>query len=60
MALQLSISHVCRHAMAVKLYNYPVRCAQGRVKRLSPLYVYLCVVKKHGCLLSYCSKIATK
>ena len=41
------------------------RCAyaQGRVKRLSPsiyLFVCLCVVKKHGCLLSYRSKIATK
>ena len=41
------------------------RCAyaQGRVKRLSPsiyLCVCVCVVKKHGCLLSYRSKIATK
>ena len=45
------------------------RCAyaQGRVKRLSPsIYIYVCmcvcvcVGKKHGCLLSYRSKIATK
>ena len=47
------------------------RCAyaQGRVKRLSPsIYLFVCVcvcvdvcvVKKHGCLLSYRSKIATK
>ena len=43
------------------------RCAyaQGRVKRLSPsIYIYVCVCvcggKKHGCLLSYRSKIATK
>ena len=40
------------------------RCAyaQGRVKRLSPSYLFVdvCVVKKHGCLLSYRSKIATK
>ena len=42
------------------------QCAyvQGRVKRLSPS-IYLCVCicvcrQKHGCLLSYCSKIATK
>ena len=49
--------------------------AQGRVKRLSPsIYLFVgvcvcvcvcvcvdvCVVKKHGCLLSYRSKIATK
>ena len=43
------------------------RCAyaQGRVKRLSPsIYMCnvccVCVGKKHGCLLSYRSKIATK
>ena len=32
---------------------------QGRVKHLSPC-VCMCVIKKHGCLLSYCSKIAIK
>ena len=31
------------------------RACAGRVKRLS-----MCVIKKHGCLLSYRSKIATK
>ena len=40
------------------------RCAyaQGRVKRLSPsIYLCVCVCRqKHGCLLSYRSKIATK
>ena len=38
---------------------YPVHYAQERLKSLSPS-VYICVVKKHGCLLSYRSKIATK
>ena len=47
------------------IYRIITRCAmraQERVKRLSPsiLFVCVCVVKKQGCLLSYCSKIATK
>ena len=51
------------------IVSFITRCAyaQGRVKRLSPsiylfvcLFVRVCVVKKHGCLLSYRSKIATK
>ena len=52
-------------------HYYPVRYAQERVKRLSPsIYIFVgvcvcvcvcvCVVEKHGCLLSYRSKIATK
>ena len=48
-----------------KVLGVITRCAyaQGRVKRLSPsiyIYVCVCVGKKHGCLLSYRSKIATK
>ena len=55
----------------VHVSAFITRCAyaQGRVKRLSPsiyIYMYVCVCvcvcggKKHGCLLSYRSKIATK
>ena len=54
-----------RDVLHVHVLLIITRCAyaQGRVKCLSPsicLFVCLFVVKKHGCLLSYRSKIATK
>ena len=62
--------YASEEAHAITTTRLPVvitRCAyaQGRVKRLSPsIYMCnvccVCVGKKHGCLLSYRSKIATK